>query len=361
MVDDRLSTYRGMRDAARTPEPGVGPENDPDVRLRQTDPDVRLRQTDPDVRLRQTDPLPEGDHDTFVIQEHHARRLHWDFRLERGGVLVSWALPKGVPDDPATNHLAVHTEDHPMEYAAFAGEIPKGEYGGGRVEIWDRGTYETEKWTDREVKVVLRGSRVSGRYVLFRTRGKDWMIHRMDPPVDPDATPPPALTGADRLVPVHATTRPRLPRDDGAFGFEFAWGGRRVLVYTDRGSVRAADGAGETVTDDSLRGLADDEHRAVLDGEIADLDGTPSYLIFDLLYLDGRWLGELPYWQRRERLDELAPGGRHALVAPWFTGGGAAIAATAAERGLPGVVAKRLDAPYDQAKADWRLILSKRG
>ena len=91
---DKLGTYRNKRDARRTPEP-----------------------------VPEEGPLPEGRDDTFVIQEHHARRLHWDFRLEHDGVLVSWALPKGVPDDPKTNHLAVHTEDHPLEYAAFAGEI----------------------------------------------------------------------------------------------------------------------------------------------------------------------------------------------------------------------------------------------
>jgi DNA ligase D-like protein (predicted 3'-phosphoesterase) len=161
-VADKLGTYRSKRDSRRTPEP-VPAEG----------------------------PLPEGRDDTFVIQEHHARRLHWDFRLERDGVLVSWALPKGVPDDPKTNHLAVHTEDHPLEYASFAGEIPQGEYGGGQVTIWDRGTYETEKWAEREVKIVLHGARVSGRYVLFPTKGKNWIIHRMDPPVSPGADPMP--------------------------------------------------------------------------------------------------------------------------------------------------------------------------
>src|SRR4051794_6823802 len=113
---DKLALYRSKRSASRTSEPVPAPG-----------------------------PLPHGDDDTFVIQEHHARRLHWDLRLERDGVLVSWALPKGLPLDPRTNHLAVHTEDHPLEYAAFEGEIPKGEYGGGHMEIWDRGTYECEK------------------------------------------------------------------------------------------------------------------------------------------------------------------------------------------------------------------------
>jgi len=108
-----LETYRNKRDALRTPEPMPPPG-----------------------------PLPSGNDDTFVIQEHHARALHWDFRLERGGVLVSWAVPKGLPLDPRTNHLAKHTEDHPLDYAGFAGTIPTGEYGGGSVLLWDRGRYD---------------------------------------------------------------------------------------------------------------------------------------------------------------------------------------------------------------------------
>ena len=105
---DKLRVYRDKRDPARTPEPVP-------------------------AQTAQGEPGEDHDGGTFVIQEHHARRLHWDFRLERDGVLVSWALPKGVPDDPAVNHLAVHTEDHPLEYGGFEGEIPRGEYGAGAV------------------------------------------------------------------------------------------------------------------------------------------------------------------------------------------------------------------------------------
>ena len=101
---------------------------------------------------------PEGNDDTFVIQEHHARSLHWDVRLERDGVLVSWAVPKGLPLNPKDNRLAVHTEDHPIDYGSFEGDIPAGEYGGGKVILWDRGRYEMEEWTDREVKVVFHGT-----------------------------------------------------------------------------------------------------------------------------------------------------------------------------------------------------------
>jgi bifunctional non-homologous end joining protein LigD len=148
-----LTEYRRKRDANRTPEP-----------------------------VPDEGPLPHGNNDVFVVQEHHARRLHYDVRFERDGVLVSWAVPKGLVMDPGEIHLAVHTEDHPMEYAAFEGDIPQAEYGGGHVTIWDRGTYETVKWTDDEIQVVFHGQRVEGQYVFFRrTRTedtKDWMVRR---------------------------------------------------------------------------------------------------------------------------------------------------------------------------------------
>ena len=137
-----------------------------------------------------------------MVQEHHARRLHWDLRLEHDGVLASWALPRGVPDHPDENRLAVHTEDHPLEYLEFDGEIPKGEYGAGTMRIWDRGTYEAEKFRDDEVIVIFHGERMRGRYALFQTRENDWMIHRMDPPEDPAYEPMP-----ERVKPMLAAQR----------------------------------------------------------------------------------------------------------------------------------------------------------
>jgi bifunctional non-homologous end joining protein LigD len=157
---DRLAIYRSKRTAGKTPEP-----------------------------------IPERhgtgvDGNSFVIQEHHARALHYDFRLEHGGVLVSWALPKGPPTDPARNHLAVQTEDHPLEYGNFEGTIPKGEYGGGQVKIWDAGTFELEKWREgEEVIATLHGRQHGGlggsrKYALIHTGGdgadaKNWLIHLM--------------------------------------------------------------------------------------------------------------------------------------------------------------------------------------
>lgn len=153
---DRLAEYRSMRDPARTPEPVPG------------------------------DRPVSTDGNFFVIHEHHARRLHWDLRLEHDGVLVSWALPKGVPTAPDQNHLAVQTEDHPMEYGRFEGVIPKGEYGAGEIWIWDTGRYDVEKWRDDEVIAVLHGRADGGlekprRIALIQTDAADkqWLIHLM--------------------------------------------------------------------------------------------------------------------------------------------------------------------------------------
>src|ERR687894_2849722 len=133
----------------------------------------------------------------FVVQEHSATRLHWDLRLEHDGVLASWAIPNGIPPDPDENRKAVHTEDHPLEYLDFHGEIPKGNYGAGTMTIWDRGTYECHKWEKGKVVISFHGERLSGRYALFRAGSdeKDWMIHRMDPPADPGREPMPGNVG----------------------------------------------------------------------------------------------------------------------------------------------------------------------
>ena len=200
----------------------------------------------------------------FVIQEHNARRLHWDLRLEHEGVLVSWALPRGVPQHPDENRLAVHTEDHPLEYLDFHGEIPKGEYGAGTMKVWDTGTYEAEKFREGEVIATFHGERLKGRYALFATRGKDWLIHRMDPPADPSYEPMP-----DKLAPMLA--RPgELPRDESKWAFEVKWDGIRTVGFLDHGHITLQ---GRNFTDftpryPEVRDLARDlgARRVILDG-----------------------------------------------------------------------------------------------
>ncbi|HEU0316552.1 MAG TPA: DNA polymerase ligase N-terminal domain-containing protein, partial [Solirubrobacteraceae bacterium] len=223
---------------------------------------------------------PASDGSRFVIQEHHARRLHWDLRLERDGVLVSWAVPKGLPDSPGRNHFAARTEDHPLEYIDFHGEIPKGEYGAGSMRIWDRGTYETLKWDPRKIEVALHGERVDARYALFaigkEELPKDWMVHRMDPPADPDREPMP-----DHLPPMLARPGP-LPPDDDRWAHEFRWAGERALAHSEPGVLRleARDLADLTARYPELGRLnrALSSHSAILDGVIVAFDaaGRPS-------------------------------------------------------------------------------------
>ena len=124
----------------------------------------------------------------FVVQKHNASHLHYDFRLEHDGVLKSWAVPKGPPRRTSDKRLAIMTEDHPLEYASFEGEIPEGEYGAGTVKIWDSGTYKSEKSMNtslREglIEVDLHGKRFKGKYALIRTKiggsNKNWMLIKM--------------------------------------------------------------------------------------------------------------------------------------------------------------------------------------
>lgn len=301
---DRLARYRSMRNPSKTPEPVLNAK-------------------------------PAGGHNNrFVIQEHHARRLHYDFRLERDGLLVSWAVPKNLPETTSVNHLAVHTEDHPLEYATFEGTIPKGEYGAGTVTIWDTGTYDTEKFRDDEVIVNLHGSRISGRYALIRTSGDQWLAHRMKDQ---------KTFEFDELTPMLATEGSVANLTADQWAFEGKWDGYRLLVEADHGRLRVRSRRGRDVTAEypQLRALARDlaDHHVVLDGEIVALDasGVPrfsemqnrvratriEYWAFDLLYLDGRPLLRVKYHDRRKLLETLASG-RALIVPELITGDGAA-------------------------------------
>ena len=122
-----------------------------------------------------------------MVQEHHARRLHYDFRLAREGILKSWAVTKGIPETSGVRRLAIETEDHPLEYSEFEGTIPKGQYGAGTVKIWDKGSYELKIWTEDKIEFFLKGKRLNGMYVLVKLKKlspkqrkqKDWLIMKM--------------------------------------------------------------------------------------------------------------------------------------------------------------------------------------
>lgn len=355
--DRRLAEYRSRRSPSRTPEPPGGGGGG------------------------------GGDGGRFVIQEHHARRLHWDLRLEREGVLVCWALPRGVPDDPRQDRLAVRTEDHPLAYLDFEGEIPKGEYGAGEMNVWDRGTYSAEKFEPDKVVLRLRGERVEGRYAIFRTRGDDWMIHRMDPPA-PGREPIP-----ERLEPMKATLS-KLPPDEESWGFEIKWDGVRAIAYCEPGQVRLESRNLREVTRQypEVRALAGQlgSRTAVLDGELVafDADGRPSfqrlqrrmhvaseaevrrrardapvtYVIFDLLYLDGDLLLDRGYEERREHLEGLGLEGESWQTPSYHRGDGAALVAASRAQGLEGILAKRLASAYAPGRRsrDWLKIKNTR-
>ena len=354
MADDKLTRYRRKRDFATTPEPAGEPGAAAPAQAR------------------------------FVVQEHHATRLHWDLRLEHDGALASWAIPNGIPPDRAENRLAVHTEDHPLQYLGFSGEIPRGEYGAGTMSIWDSGTYETHKWSPEKVEITFHGERLRGRYGLFpigrRADGggseQDWMIHRMDPPTDPDREPMP-----ERVSPMLAGAG-RLPREPARWSFEVKWDGVRALAYLKPGRIRLESRNLNEITDayPEVRPILLDlgMREALLDGEIVafDDDGRPSferlqsrmhvtspsavkrlskstpvvYAIFDVLHLDGRSLMGLPYEQRRARLEALELSGPAWRVPAAHRGDGERLLAATEAQGLEGIVAKRLDSRYEPGR-----------
>ncbi len=354
--EQRLKDYRAKRDFAATPEPG---------------------------EARKGDAAPKGKRSRkrtaprFVIHEHSATRLHWDLRLERDGVLASWAVPKGLPPAPKENHLAVWTEDHPLEYVDFHGEIPKGQYGAGTMRIWDSGTYDVLKWEPRKIEVALHGERVDARYALFPiARGddpKEWMIHRMDPPADAAREPMP-----EHVKPMLARSG-SLPRKDDGWAYEIKWDGVRAIAYSTPGELRLESRNLKEITAQypelGRLNRALSSHEAILDGEIVAFDerGRPSfaalqrrmhvgspaqvkrlakaspvtYMIFDLLWLDGHSLMELRYEQRRELLQALALSGESWQTPEHLTGSGSDVLKATAEQKLEGILAKRLDAPYE--------------
>jgi bifunctional non-homologous end joining protein LigD len=320
----------------------------------------------------------------FVVQEHSATRLHWDLRLEHDGVGVSWAVPNGIPQDPAENRKAVHTEDHPLDYFSFEGEIPKGEYGAGTMRIWDHGTFEVEKWRDDEIIFAFDGERLHGRYALFRAGGpKDWMIHRIDPAEgdrDPFPEPLPPMLANDGA----------LPKSTRGWAAELAWGGVRAIARCRPGRIELRDAELEDIGErwPEVHRLTRQigAHDAVLDGELVvfDADGRPdrerlarrdkpgsdsavrrrareypaTYVIFDLLFLDGEDLTGAPYKRRRELLAGLELDGDAWRVPASATTKFKELLAASAGQGVEGLVLKKQTSAYAPGRrtGDWLLV-----
>jgi bifunctional non-homologous end joining protein LigD len=379
---DRLAEYRSKRDAGQTPEPVPAPAPHPTGR---------------------------GSRSRFVIQEHHARALHWDFRIEHSGVLVSWAVPKGPPLERSVNRLAVMTEDHPLDYGEFEGEIPRGQYGAGKVEIWDSGDCEVEKWREgSEVIAVLHGRPDGGlggaprRFALINTPGmgdsKNWLLQLMkdQPPPSEKATDdaePHDVASNDSAV---AEPSPMLAQAgstddldaDEAWAYEMKWDGYRTLVTVDgsTASLRSRNDQAFEARYPELQEIAElAPDGAVLDGEIVALDaaGRPNFgllqtrnsgkgstggkpspvylMLFDALRLPDPKTGKsedltgLPYTARRKLLGSRVRTGKHVHIPDAHDGSLGEALETSTELGLEGIVAKRRDSRYRPGKlsGDW--------
>jgi bifunctional non-homologous end joining protein LigD len=312
---------------------------------------------------------------TFVVQRHDARSLHYDFRLERNGALASWAVPKGVPLEPGVRALAVHVEDHPLDYGGFEGEIPAGQYGAGTVEIWDRGTYElVEEKPDGGLTVRLHGKRLEGTWTLIPAHldGKEqnWLLVRKK-----DET-----VGVQRndYKPMLATLTDALPSGP-EWLFEVKWDGYRALGYVRAGNVKLVSRNGNDLTERfaviaKALAQAAKSPNCVVDGEVCALDengrpsfsamqqgkpGTPLvYEVFDVLELDGEPVLDRPLAERRELLEALLDKRVTTIQLSGAFDDGEALFTAAQEQHLEGVMAKKRTSRYAEGKRtrDWLKI-----
>jgi len=338
-----LGEYRRKRDPEKTPEPFSGGKGRPDGPI-------------------------------FVVQRHDARRLHYDFRLEEDGALASWAVPKGVPLQPGDRALAVHVEDHPLDYAGFEGEIPAGQYGAGSVEIWDSGTYELlERKRNGQRTFVLHGKRLQGSWTLIPAHldGKEqnWLLIRRS---DEGAEATPGRS----YPPMLATAEERVPHGDD-WRYEVKFDGYRAVAYVRGGECRLVSRKGNDLTgrfDVVAKEIvkAVKSPNAVLDGEVTRVDangrasfselqqgsGALVYFAFDLLELDGEPLVDQPFTERKAQLRKLLDGRNRVVVFSDDFDDGDALFEVAQQRGLEGVIAKRAGSSYKPGKRtrDWLKI-----
>ena len=314
-----------------------------------------------------------GKEPIFVVQRHDARRLHYDFRLERDGALASWAVPKGVPLEPGTQHLAVHVEDHPLSYGSFEGEIPAGEYGAGTVEIWDRGTYElVEEKPNGGLTVRLNGERLGGIWTLVPAKlggdPKNWLLVKK------------REDGAEQqqrrsYAPMLATPADTVPAGD-EWLHEVKWDGFRAIATMRGGELELRSRNDKSFLDrfpTVVRAieLAVRTPDCVLDGEIVAVgeDGRATfsamqqgkegtkylYVAFDLLEVDGMPVVDLPLTERRRRLADVLDLRRRGVQISDVFDDGQALYDAAKQQRFEGIVSKRADSRYvpGRRSRDW--------
>lgn len=333
----------------------------------------------------------------FVVQEHHASHLHWDFRLEMEGVLKSWAIPKGPSMDPSVKHLAVHVEDHPYAYRTFAGIIPKGNYGAGKVTIWDEGTYEPIEETDNpektllaelkkgDLKFVMHGKKLKGEFALVKmgNQEKNWLLikHKdsfvSQEPLVADHTKGKKSPFPHEIKPMLANLAD-TPFDDPDWVYEIKWDGYRAIGEIQKGKVKLYSRNHQDFTkaySSIVESLKDLGHDAVLDGEVVAVDKKGKaqfqlmqeakksneiqliYYAFDLLYLDGYDLRDLPLLDRKALLEKLLPEKSNLKYSDHIEEHGLKVFEFAKKKGLEGILAKRKGSRYVSARSsEWQKI-----
>jgi bifunctional non-homologous end joining protein LigD len=316
-----------------------------------------------------------GKQPIFVVQRHDARRLHYDFRLERDGVLLSWAVPKGVPLEPGTQALAVHVEDHPLSYATFEGEIPQGNYGAGTVEIWDSGTYELlEEKRNGGLTVRLHGTKLEGVWALVPAHlsgdPKNWLLVRKKEDAAVGDGAEGAATSRRKYAPMLATLADEVP-NGGGWLHEVKWDGYRAIAYMRGGEAELRSRNDNVLTErfpTVVRALERSLRTpdCVLDGEVVAIDeggratfsalqqgkaGTRYvYVVFDVLEVEGEPVVDEPLAERRERLAALVDRKRGGVQVSDAFDDGAALFRAAQEQQFEGVVSKRADSRYEPGK-----------
>ncbi len=327
--------------------------------------------------------MAAGKGDAFVLHRHHATRLHYDLRLEQGGVLKSWAVPKGLPPRPGIMRLAVSTEDHPLDYVNFEGTIPKGQYGGGQIWIFSRGKYEITKEKKDGFHFRLEGGGISAEYRMHRTREKEWLLGRVDnPQID---------WVRDPVEPMLAQSADEPPHSED-YLYEVKWDGIRAMISLDEGEIRIHSRNRQDITTrfpELLGGRAFRASSALFDAEIVCLDdaGKPVFqnvihrmqqtgegaimkalagypavcYVFDCLYLDGRPIVNEPLIRRRAWMEDAIRNDTPYRISDAVAEGGELFEA-ALRMGLEGIMAKTRNSIYRPGtrSPEWLKIKKRR-